>query len=388
MFLYNSSIIFHFNRLLLGLSCCFLFLALDSIFYSVPSLAAEKIVVRYGIFEQSLPVSDLRQYAETQKVSSDLQGFLRYLNPQEKLMVQQALQVNMSLDIVALDKLFNSEMGEKFLSSISPAIARRDDAGVPALRAAIILGTNSPKGLGIISFLEAYPSKRIVIDLSETEEVLSQLNLFSSSEEVPPTDNLSSTALWQIEVQYQLLASQGKQYQGCLFGDSITAQLGNSLGDNTFNFALNGLSTISLVEQLKLLSPANVKCQKIIIAIGGNDAWYRISDEVFIKNLKESIALVRTMGTQEIVLIPAFYSTVEASLDPKVAAPLSRVEEINALINQVAATEKLLLESEGIQPLYQNNVLKDNLTSDGDHLNAEGLKIYRQALLKILNSTP
>lgn len=388
MFLYPASIIPHLNRILFGLSCCLLFLALGSIFYSVPSLAAEKIVVRYGIFEQSLPVFDLRQYAETQKISAELQDFLRYLNPKEKVMVQEALQVNMFLDIVALDKLLNSEIGENFLSSISPAIARRDDAGIPALRAAIILGTKSPKGLGIISFLEAYPSKQIVIDLPETEEILSQLNLYSTSEEVPPKDNLSSTALWQLEVQYQLLASRGKQYQGCLFGDSITAQLGNSLGDNTFNFALNGLSTISLVEQLKRLNLANIKCQKIIIAIGGNDAWYEISDDVFIKKLKEAIALVRTMKTQQIILIPAFYSTVEASLDPSVAAPLSRVEEINALINQVAATEKLPVESEGIQPLYQDNVLKSNLTSDGDHLNAEGLKIYRQALLKILSFKP
>ncbi len=361
---------------------------LGSLLVPAPSLAAEKIVVRYGIFEQSLPVAELRSYAETRKVSSALQDFLRYLDSKDKEKLQEALQVKMSLDIVALDKLLDTEIGQKFLSTISQAIARRDNAGISALRSAVILGTKSPEGLGIISFLEAYPSKRIVINLSEALEVLDTSGLYSSSSEVPPKDNLSSTALWQLEVQYQILATQDKQYEACLFGDSITAELGNSMGEHTFNFALDGLSTISLVEQLKFLNTADVKCQKTVIAIGGNDAWYGMSDELFIKKLKEAISLVRRKGTQQIFLIPAFYSTVAASLDPSIAAPLKRVEEINTLIEQVATTEKVSVEAEGIQPLYQNNILKNNLTTDGDHLNAEGLEIYRQALFKIIKSTP
>ncbi len=381
------SIINYLRRSLLALSTCLVFLALDSLLSS-PSLAAEKIVVRYAIFEQSLPVADLRQYAETQKISSALKDFLRYLDPKEREKVQQALQVKLSLDLVALDKALDTEIGKKVLSSVSKSVARRDNAGIQALRAAVILGAKSPEGLGLISFLEAYPSKRLVIDVPEALEVLDDSTLYPDSSEVPPKDNLSSTGLWQLEVKYQMLATEGKQYEACLFGDSITAELGNTLGDRTYNFALNGLSTISLVEQLKLLIPANVKCQKTVIAIGGNDAWYRISDELFINKLKESIALVRTMGTQQIILIPAFYSTVAASFDPSIAAPLKRVEEINILIDKVAATEKISVEAEGIQPLYQDNALKENLTTDGDHLNAAGLEIYRQALLKILNFTP
>jgi lysophospholipase L1-like esterase len=383
-----SSIVNQLCHLLLVLSGCFLFLAVDSIVASIPRFAAEEIVVRYAIFEQSLPVRDLQEYAETQNLSSDLHSFLRYLSPKETEMVREALQVKLSLDLVALEKLLDTEIGKKFLSGVSPAIARRDNAGIQALRAAAILGAKSPGGLGIISFLEAYPSKRLVVDLPQALEVLSASNLYSDSSQVPPKDNLSSTLLWQLEVQYQILASQGKQYNVCLFGDSITAELGNILGNRTFNFALNGLSTISLVEQLKLLIPANVKCQKTVIAIGGNDAWYGLSDEVFTKNLQEAIALARTMGTQQIFLIPAFYSTVAASLDPSIAAPIPRVEEINALIDKITVTEKVSVEAEGIQPLYQNNVLKDNLTTDGDHLNAAGLEIYRQALLKLLNLTP
>jgi lysophospholipase L1-like esterase len=374
----------YFYRLLISLSGCLIFLLLHSCFGLLPSLATEKVTVRYGLFEQSIPVADIRNYGETQKVSADLQSFLGYLNTKQKQQFQDALQVKMSLDIVALDKLINTGMGKQILSFASGAIARRDQASIQALRSAIILGAKSPEGLGIISFLEAYPSNQLVVDVSKISKLVSMANFSSGSADAPPKDDVSSSPLGQIALQYQILAVQNKQFSGCLFGDSVSAELGNTLGDGTFNFGLNGLSTISLVEQLKSLIPTKVKCQKAIIAIGGNDAWYKISDELFSKNLQEAIALVRTMGTKEIFLIPAFYSTVAASLDPTVSAPLPRVEQINVLINQVAETEKVPVPAAGLAPLYENNVLKENLTSDGDHLNAEGLKIYRQALLQIL----
>ena len=377
-----------FARLLLVMFGSLLFLSLDNLLLAAPSFAAEEIVVRYGIFEQSLPVVDLQNYAEKKLVSTSLRDFLRFLDSKEKEKVQEALQVKLSLDIVTLDKLLDTEIGQKFLAKISPAISRRDDAGIIALRAAIILGSKTADGLGIISFLKAYPSKRIVINLPEALDVISKENLYSTSEEVPPKDNLSSTTLWQLEVQYQVIATRGHRYKGCLFGDSITAELGMSLGEETFNFALNGLSTISLVEQLKRLSPAQVKCEKTIIAIGGNDAWYEMSDELFSKNLQEAITLLQKMGNQQIYLIPAFYSTVAASLDPSIAAPLKRVEEINVLIERIAASKNVTVAAEGIQPLYENNVLKDNLTTDGDHLNAAGIAIYRAALRDILKTTP
>jgi Alpha/beta hydrolase of unknown function (DUF1400)/GDSL-like Lipase/Acylhydrolase family len=375
----------YFYRLLISLSGCLIFLVLHSGLGLLPSLAAQKVTVRYGLFEQSIPVADIRNYDETQKASSDLQSFLDYLSAKEKQKFQDALQVKMSLDITALDKLINTGMGKQILSFASQAIARRDQASIQALRSAIILGARSPAGLGITSFLQAYPSNQLVVDVSKIQKLVSMANSSSSSADGSPKDNVISSPFGKIALQYQILAAQDKQFSGCLFGDSISAGLGNTLGSGNFNFGLNDLSTISLLEQLKSLIPTKVKCEKAIIAIGGNDAWYGTSDELFSKNLQEAIALVRTMETKEIFLIPAFYSTVAASSDPTVAAPLSRVEQINVLINQVAETEKLPVAAAGLAPLYENNVLKENLTSDGDHLNAEGLKIYRQALLQILS---
>lgn len=197
-----------------------------------------------------------------------------------------------------------------------------------------------------------------------------------------PTNNLIITRV-QLAFKHQK-HPQSKHYYSCLFGDSISAGVGNTLGKHTHNFALGGLNTVSLVKQLEKLDAASVKCQKAIIAIGANDAKDKISDELFVENLENAIALVHSMGAKRVILIPAFYSTVAASHNPNLAGTIPRVEEINVLIRQVALKKKLPVAAAGIQALYKDSALKASLTQDGVHLNRKGIKIYRQVLLKIL----
>lgn len=201
----------------------------------------------------------------------------------------------------------------------------------------------------------------------------------SNFKEIP--FKLIAESWWQKQVD----VTKNKIYDACLFGDSISSSLGNTLGTNTFNFAKGGMTTTSLVAQLEALSTANVKCQTAIIAMGTNDAGSSITNDDFIKNLKTSVSLVQGLGAVKVFLIPAFYSTVEASHNPALAGPITRVEEINALIRQVASMEKVVLFEEDIQPLYQGQSLRKDLTIDGVHLNYDGQNLYRQALLKLLN---
>ncbi|MBV8886488.1 MAG: alpha/beta hydrolase, partial [Chroococcidiopsidaceae cyanobacterium CP_BM_RX_35] len=377
------------------------------IFTAPPNFAAEEIAFRYSIFEESLPVKDLRTYAETQKASSTLKQLLGFLSPEERVAVQQILQVKLPLNIVTLDKVLDTGLGKKILSKATEVNKRRDYAGVQALRAASILGTITPGGgLSVISLLEAYPSQRITIDVGQVPELIAFIfggqnsndrakSVRQSEGGNRPTatssqqlfnNNLSSAPWWQLAVTYQDIDTQTKQYSGCLFGDSISSGLGNTLGMQTYNFALPGMSTVSLVEQLKTLNSAKVKCQKAIIAIGTNDALYGTSDALFVKKMNETITLVQSLGAKQVVLIPAFYSTVAASQNPILAGPIPRVEEINALIRQVAATGNVPVAASGIQPLFKDRALKENLTVDGVHLNAAGIEIYRQVLLKIFDT--
>jgi lysophospholipase L1-like esterase len=200
-----------------------------------------------------------------------------------------------------------------------------------------------------------------------------------------PTDTLASRPEWQDEVKTQLSLAHHQRYDVCLFGDSISSGLGNTLGNKTFNFAIAGMSSISQIEQLKHLIPAQIKCNAVILALGTNDAAYRATNEQFVKNMKAIIALAKThMETQKFVILPAFYSTVEASHDPTLAGPLRRVNRINTLIQDIAVQEKSIFTNDGLQALFEGQALKHSLTTDGVHLNPEGEKIYREALLKAI----
>jgi len=54
--------------------------------------------------------------------------------------------------------------------------------------------------------------------------------LYTGSLKTPPRDQLSSTIWWQLIIRRQRKLTQNQHYKVCLFGDSITSPLGNSLG--------------------------------------------------------------------------------------------------------------------------------------------------------------
>ncbi len=201
-----------------------------------------------------------------------------------------------------------------------------------------------------------------------------------------PTDSLSSRPEWQNAVEYQQIVVDRQKFKVCLFGDSISAQLENTLGNDAFNFAIPGMSTISQLEQFEALKSTQVQCESAIVAIGTNDAAYRTTPEQFEQNLTQILATLRQqMNTQKIALLPAFYSSVEASKDRSIAGTIERVELINQSIQKVAKRENLPVRAEAIQPLFSGQALKADLTIDGVHLNLKGRQIYRSSLLRVVN---
>jgi lysophospholipase L1-like esterase len=199
-------------------------------------------------------------------------------------------------------------------------------------------------------------------------------------------DNLTLSWLWKPTIQAQIQLSQGQTYKACLWGDSISQ--GIHFGDGTVNFALGGLSSISLLEQLKLHQVANIKCPHAILAIGTNDAMYGTPDSVFLQNLEGAIALVRAMGAVRISLVAAFYATLPASQNSWLAGPNKRIKEINHLIQKVAYTEQVEFVIDELQPLFDEDTLHHNVTHDGVHLNPHGQDILRQVIVELLESPP
>lgn len=357
----------------------------------MPGRAAETVALRYGLLQASIPVADLQDYAATQRVTPALHHALRFLSRADQALLRALLQAKLPADRVTLDRILNSPIGIKFLTQASSTLADGESAGVPALRAAAILGTEDG-GLSPIGFLQAYPLPTVTLDLPEALKVIER------ESPKPPTDGLADRAWWQTWVAYQ--ASDRRSPSVCLLGDSISAGFAlagpeDRLPANWANWAIGGMSSVSLVAQLQALVAAGVKCQTAIIEIGTNDAWYTISDAAFQHNLTTAIALTRQIQAKKIILLPAFYSTVAASQKPELAGPIARVEQVNQLINIVNETQQASLKSgetltlrlDVMAPLFEGQALKSALTLDGVHLNVAGLKLYRQGLLRLIDVT-
>jgi lysophospholipase L1-like esterase len=204
-----------------------------------------------------------------------------------------------------------------------------------------------------------------------------------SAKKFPHPDRLSAAPWWIDRIKAQAAAKANQTYQGCLFGDSISAGLGHTLGREIANFGQGGLSSASLLTQLKIIRAANIRCQQVVIAIGTNDAWYSIKDDAFVSNMRNAIALTRTLGPNKIIVVPAFYSTLAASRKPGIAGTLDRVDQINRLMRHVAAMEQVGMLSKGLEPLFKNHSLKKAFTTDGVHLNDPGKALYRGVLTQL-----
>jgi lysophospholipase L1-like esterase len=206
-----------------------------------------------------------------------------------------------------------------------------------------------------------------------------------SAKKFPHPDRLSAAPWWIDRIKAQAAAKSNQTYPGCLFGDSISAGLGHSLGREIANFGQGGLSSVSLLTQLKIVRAANIHCQQVVMAVGTNDAWYSIKDKAFVSNMRTAIALTRTLGPDKIIVVPAFYSTLAASKKPGIAGSLGRVDRINRLIRHVATVEQVGMLSKGLEPLFHNHSLKQAFTADGVHLNDAGKILYRQVLTQLFD---
>jgi predicted dienelactone hydrolase len=141
-----------------------------------PVQAAETLVIRFGPFAETTSLAELRRSAETGELPKGLELFTNRLSPEQRQMLIQGLRTKIPLNTITLSRLLNTQMGNLVLRDISKAFDRKDDAGVQALRAGIVLGSTYPGGLSVLNFIAAYPSKQLELDLAQALGVAQSLN--------------------------------------------------------------------------------------------------------------------------------------------------------------------------------------------------------------------
>lgn len=142
---------------------------------SSSALAAEKVVLKYRIFRQSISVEELSTFAQTGDLSSSLRVNLA-LARQDPKVIRRYLTEPVTVDPVLLDRVLNSPVGNIILDEISQSIhtpSRRADR--QALRAALVLSAADDRRISLIEVIENYPAAAVEVDGDRLERAYRQL---------------------------------------------------------------------------------------------------------------------------------------------------------------------------------------------------------------------
>lgn len=145
------------------------------------AMATENLVFTSGAFRRSIPVADLEHLATTGEARGLLADVLR-LGRQDPKEVSKLLNESVRLPIVLMSRLLNTRIGEAILARLARILfpLRAPEAGVPALRAAMVLGTYEGKGsLSAITFLRAYPTRELEVSIPALMGLVSKASSIS-----------------------------------------------------------------------------------------------------------------------------------------------------------------------------------------------------------------
>jgi predicted dienelactone hydrolase len=129
---------------------------------AIPVNAAEKIFFSFGPLQESLQVSSLETFAKDGTINPDLAFYFRLARatPEQKQRFREALtRQSSTINAVQISRFFYSDLGEDVLNEFGRFIQLPSNGnGKFGLRAALILGTQEPGGLSLLSFLRRYPT--------------------------------------------------------------------------------------------------------------------------------------------------------------------------------------------------------------------------------------
>ncbi len=154
----------------------FLLVSFSVMLFSTTALAADRVVLKYRIFSESIPVKDLSTLAETGEASMLLQANLA-LAQQDKEVVRRYLTTPIKINSVLLERLLDSPIGNVALDKISQAIhtpSGQDDR--QALHSALINSIRSDGNLSLLNIIQHYPTDVVQVEGDKLESAYRQLS--------------------------------------------------------------------------------------------------------------------------------------------------------------------------------------------------------------------
>jgi Alpha/beta hydrolase of unknown function (DUF1400) len=151
------------------------------IFSSVPAFAAERVVLKYRAFRESIPVEALSTFALTGKITSILPVDIA-VGGKNSQAIRRYLTEPVKVNPVILDKVLNSPVGNVILDQLSQVIhtpSRKADR--QALRSALVLSANKDSQITLLEVIQNYPSSEVEVEGDRLESAYNTLHRLQSS---------------------------------------------------------------------------------------------------------------------------------------------------------------------------------------------------------------
>lgn len=137
------------------------------------TLAAQKVTIRLGPFQQSIAIADLESFAKTGKLPENLQIYGALLTPQIRELLNRRLEVDPAVADKFFDDLVRSPQGQQLISSIGVTIP---GSTVEGLQTALNLALRQVNGLSVVGFLRAYPEENVTVDATKALQLAIEFN--------------------------------------------------------------------------------------------------------------------------------------------------------------------------------------------------------------------
>ncbi len=143
-----------------------------------PIEAAETVNFRFNIFEVSVSVDDLENFAKTGELRGALDMASRYISAPDMATFRRILTERADVPVSLLSRFLYTSQGERSLDILGNFIKTGPNlSGNRAIRAAAVLATaDKQNGLSLLSFLRKFPTSDIYFDIQEGLQTVGELS--------------------------------------------------------------------------------------------------------------------------------------------------------------------------------------------------------------------
>ena len=189
-----------------------------------------------------------------------------------------------------------------------------------------------------------------------------------------------------LDAEAQSMADRSPERLTVLLGDSLSLWFPGELMPGRrvwMNQSISGEKTRGLLKRLDLIRENDVEA--VFLMIGINDLIWGVTDEEIIANYREIVRQLKTEHPQTQLVVQSILphggenSTWE-SRDKLLALESDRIVSLNAALKDIAAENDAFYLD--LYPIFVtgDGGLRDDLTTDGLHLNRQGYLVWRSAI--------